>query len=95
MSRLLDYLGLAMFVGVAIVLACLCVGCSTATLAPTPTLSPAQAFAAAHAGEVCVLTTTYVDGVYVDRGVLVPMSVWVTYPTYVRTMPISYCNPAE
>jgi uncharacterized protein YceK len=67
-------------------------GCSSVI---TPTVDPMQAWADAHAHEVCVLSTAYVDGAYVNRGVLVPIEVWVTYPNTVRTMPISYCNPAE
>lgn len=91
-NRLLLVIGL---VGWA-TLALLCAGCGASPTAPsTQLLTFEQAWAAAHAGEVCVLTTSYVDGQYIDRGVLVPASVWATYPPTVRTMPISYCNPDE
>lgn len=88
---LLTLIGIAFTCTVAL----LCVGCGSPTAPSAQVLTPMQAWAAAHAGEVCVLTTTYVNGSYIDHGVLVPASVWANYPPTVRTMPISYCNPME
>lgn len=74
-----------------------CSGCSSTTgPSATPTSHGVPRFyEVSPAGELCVLATRYVDGVYIDYGVLVPVSVWVTYPPTVPVKPLSYCNTAE
>lgn len=79
------------YLGIALLCA-LSAGCGKGPLAPT---DPMAEFAAAHAHEVCVLTTRYVNGEYVDYGLLVPIEEWAKYPSTVRVMPMSYCNPGE
>lgn len=81
------------FIGCLVLGALVACACPTA---PTTALDKVQAWALAHAHEVCVLTplTTEVNGLTrtVNVGVLYPVG---AQPADAHIMPISYCNPAE